>query len=124
MGIDMRYKSIAITLLVLTSLVAVCMAQGYALELSQMTMKPLFDMSTQSWSPNTYPAFSGTGSSTLLYNAQTPTLPSTSGTDLGKISDVSYSPIFDMSPNAWTFNSYPTFNSQSGSTGLLDKLFG
>jgi hypothetical protein len=119
LGIDMRVKSIAITLLVLTSLFVLCIVPGYALELTQPKMKPLFDMSSSAWSPDTYPAFTNTGS---LFNAQTPDLPTASGTDLGQVSGVNYKPIFDMSPGAWTFNSYPAFRSDSGS--LFGKLFG
>ncbi len=88
LGIDMRVKSIVIASLILTSLFVLCIVPGYALEISQPKTTQLFDMSTQSWSPNTYPAFTGTGSSTLLYNAQTPKLPTISGTDMGKISGV------------------------------------
>jgi hypothetical protein len=115
----MRVKSIVITSLVLASLFVLCMTPGYAMELSPPKMKPLFDMSSTSWSPNTYPAFTGSS----LYNAQTPKLPTTSGTDMGQVSGVKYSPIFDMSPGAWTFNSYPAFRGGNAGSSLFGKLF-
>jgi hypothetical protein len=121
LGIDMRVKSIVITSLVLTSLLVLCMAPGYAMELSQPKIKPLFDMSSSAWTLDTYPAFTNTGTS--LYNAQTPKIPTTSGTDMGQISGVNYSPIFDMSPNSWTFNSYPAFRSGNAGSSLFGKLF-
>ena len=120
----MRVKSIVIISLVLTSLFILCIVPGYALELSQPKMKPLFDMSSSAWSLDTYPAFTNTGSSPMLYNAQTPKLPTALGTDLGQVSDVNYSPMFDMSPGAWTFNSYPAFRSGNAGSSLFGKLFG
>src|SRR5271157_162276 len=128
-GIDMRVKGITVMIIVFASLVAMSIAPVYAVQVNQ-----LFDLSPQAWTLDSYPAFNDTGSSAVLYNAVSPQLPTITGagTDMGQISDVGYTPVFDMSPGSWNFNSYPVFDSSGGLTnsqidsGLLGlgKLFG
>jgi|GEM_PF-4918113 len=125
----MRVKGITVMIIVFASLVAMSVAPVYAVQVKQ-----LFDLSTQAWTLDSYPAFKDTGSSPVLYNAESPKLPSITGagTDMGQISDVGYKPVFDMSPGSWNFNTYPVFDSSGGLTnsqidsGLLGlgKLFG
>ncbi len=103
LGIGMKLKGILLTLLILASLAAPCAAQNF---------RPLFDMSR--WTTDTYPAFGTTGT---LYDAKSPTTPSVS-TDLGQVRGVKYSPIFDMSPGAWSFNTYPAFSGPSAGQGI------
>lgn len=105
LGIGMKLKGILLTLLILASLAAPCAAL--------VSFKPIFDMSR--WTTDTYPAF---GSSGTLYDAKSPATPSVS-TDLGQVRDVNYSPIFDMSPGAWSFNTYPAFTGSSAGQGIL-----
>ena len=125
----MRVKGITVMILVFASLMAMCIAPTYAVQVNQ-----LFDLSPQAWTLDSYPAFNDTGATPMLYNAESPTLPTITGpgTDLGQISTVGYSPVFDMSQGSWNFNSYPIFGSDGGLTnsqidsGLLGigQLFG
>ena len=121
-GISMRVKSIAITLLVLAALMAVYVMPCYAAEITLPNVNQLFDMSPTAWTTSTYPAFTDTASGAYLYNAQAPTLPTISTTDLGQISSIKYSPVFDMSPGAFSLSTYPTFTNSgeltNANTGL------
>jgi len=77
------------------------------LSCGSIDFKPMFDMST--WTTDTYPAFID-GS---LSDARSPAFPSpsSSGADLQHIE---YKPIFDMSPGAFSFDTFPVFSSSGG----------
>ena len=109
----MRVKGIVLTLLILVSLAVPCTAQ--------ISLMPLFDLTK--WTTETYPVFSAPG---ILHDARSPTSDATY-TDLGQLDTISYSPIFDMSPGSWSFNTYPTFKSTPASldTGyMIGMMFG
>jgi hypothetical protein len=118
----MRVKSIAITLLILAALMAVYVMPCYAAEVTLPNVNQLFDMSPSAWTTSTYPAFMNTASGAYMYNAQAPTLPTVSGTDLGKLSSINYSPVFDMSPGAFSFSTYPTFTDSGQLTNADSDL--
>jgi hypothetical protein len=118
----MRVKSIAITLLVLTALTAVYVVPCCADAISVPNVNQLFDMSPSAWTTSTYPAFMNTASGAYLYNAQAPTLPTVLGTDLGQVSNTNYSPVFDMSPGAFSFSTYPTFTDSGQLTNANSDL--
>ncbi len=72
-----------------------------------ISFKPMFDLS--SWTTDTYPAFGASG----LYNAKAPDMPSASFGGFS-MQDIKYKPVFDMSPGAFDFNTYPTFSGTQG----------
>ena len=123
-GISMRVKSIAITLLVLAALMAVYVVPCYADEISMPNVSQLFDMSPSAWTTNTYPAFMNTASGTYMYNAQAPTLPTVSSTDLGQVSGVGYTPVFNMAPGSWSYDTYPAFTDSGALTDIQTDLGG
>ena len=91
----MRLKGILLAALIVTALTVSC---------GSITFKPMFDLSK--WTTDTYPAFSH-GS---LYDAKTPGLPPLSFTG-ASLPAIKYKPIFDMSPGAFSFGSYPMISS-------------
>jgi hypothetical protein len=100
----MRLKGILLATLFVAALTVACGSMGFS---------PMFDMSK--WTTDTYPAFEH-GS---LTDVKSPAFTSTSfgGTDLQKIS---YKPVFDMSPGAFSFDTYPAFaNAGSQGTGVI-----
>jgi hypothetical protein len=100
----MRLKGIVLATLIAGALIASC---------SSISFKPLFDLS--SWTTDTYPAFGPSGS---LFNAMAPRMPSAS---FGGVSlqDIKYMPIFDMSPDSFSFNAYPAFTGLPASQGSI-----
>ena len=118
----MRVKSIVITLLILAAVLAVYAIPCYAAEITVPNVNQLFDMSPSAWTTSTYPAFMDTASGTYLYNAPSMTLPTISTSGLGKISSISYSPIFDMSPGAFSLSTYPAFTDSGQLTNMESSL--
>ena len=103
----MRLKGLVITLLVLVLLAAVY-AVPVGAQISVPKLSNVFDMSPQSWTLGTYPAFGGSGS---LYNAAMPSFSFSLGQapKMGSVSTIKYSPMFDMSPGAWNSNTFLKF---------------
>lgn len=93
----MRLKGILLAALLVAALAVACGSMGFS---------PMFDM--PKWTTATYPTFVDG----CMSNLPTPVF-STGGIDLQQ---VKYSPIFDMSPGSFSFNTFPTF-SGSGSPG-------